>query len=50
MILSTNFLKDYLDLKEYDFDNEADIIKLADQMTLLGNEYDSASKYRKNTN
>ena len=50
MILSTNFLKDYLDLKEYDFDNEADIIKLADQMTLLGNEYDSASKLINATN
>ena len=50
MILSTNFLKDYLDLKDYNFDDEADIIKLADQMTLLGNEYDSASKLINATN
>ena len=50
MILSTNFLKDYLDLKDIDFDDETNIIKLADQMTLLGNEYDSAGKLINATN
>ncbi len=50
MILSTNFLKSYLDLKDIDFDDEANIIKLADQMTLLGNEYDSAGKLINATN
>ena len=39
MILSRNFLKDYLDL-----DDSIDIKTLAEDMTRVGNEYDSAEK------
>ena len=39
MKLSLNFLRDYLEL-----DNDIDIKKLAEDMTNVGNEYDSASK------
>ena len=37
MILSKNFLKDYIDI-------DVDIKKLAEDMTTVGNEYDSAEK------
>lgn len=37
MKLSKNFLKDYLDI-------DVDIKKLAEDMTLIGNEYDEAGK------
>ncbi len=40
MILSTNFLKDYLEL-----DEDIDINELAEKMTSIGNEYDSAKKF-----
>ena len=39
MILSKNFLKDYIDI-----DNELDIKTLAEDMTRVGNEYDLAQK------
>ncbi len=39
MILSTNFLKDYLDL------GDVDLHELAEKMTSLGNEYDSCSPF-----
>ena len=39
MILSTNFLRDYLDI-----DKNIDIHELAENMTKIGNEYDSANK------
>lgn len=37
MILSKNFVKDYVDI-------DIDIKKLAEDMTLVGNEYDDAKK------
>lgn len=37
MILSKNFLKDYVDI-------DVDIKKLAEDMTNIGNEYDEARK------
>lgn len=40
MLLSTNFLKDYIDL-----DDDLTVNKLADDMTSMGNEYDSAGKF-----
>ena len=40
MILSTNFLKDYIDL-----DEDIDIKKIAEDMTRAGNEYDSAEPF-----
>ena len=40
MILSTSFLKDYIDL-----DEDIDIKKLAEDMTKAGNEYDSAEPF-----
>ena len=39
MILSTNFLNDYIDVKDID------VKELADKMTSMGNEYDSAGKF-----
>lgn len=45
MILSTNFLKDYLDL-----DDDINIHELAEKMTSIGNEYDSAKKFIEATN
>ena len=45
MLLSTNFLKDYIDL-----DDDIDVKKLADDMTKMGNEYDSAGKFINATN
>ena len=45
MILSTNFLKDYIDL-----DENIDVKKLAEDMTRVGNEYDSAEKLVPATN
>lgn len=39
MILSTNFLKDYLDI-----DEDIDVTELAEKMTKVGNEYDYAGK------
>ena len=42
MILSTNFLKDYLDI---DFDTKEKIHELAENMTKVGNEYDSEGKF-----
>ena len=45
MLLSTNFLKDYINL-----DDEIDVKKLADDMTKMGNEYDSAGKFINATN
>ena len=47
MILSTNFLKDYLDI---DFDTEEKIHELAENMTKVGNEYDSEGKFISATN
>ena len=47
MILSTNFLKDYLDI---DFDTTDKIHELAENMTKVGNEYDSAKKLIDATN
>ena len=40
MLLSTNFLKDYIDL-----DENINVHDLAESMTKVGNEYDSASKF-----
>lgn len=40
MKLSTNFLKDYIDI---DIDVDVDVKQLAEDMTRVGNEYDSAS-------
>ena len=37
MKLSLNFVKDYIDLPE-----DVDVVKLAEDMTAVGNEYDSA--------
>lgn len=45
MILSTNFLKDYLEL-----DDDINIHELAEKMTSIGNEYDSAKKFIEATN
>ena len=45
MLLSTNFLKYYINL-----DDEIDVKKLADDMTKMGNEYDSAGKFINATN
>ena len=45
MKLSTNFLKDYIDLPE-----DVDIKKLADDMTRIGNEYDSCGNLIDATN
>ncbi len=39
MLLSTNFLKDYLDL-----DDNIDVVELAEKMTKVGNEYDYAGR------
>ncbi len=39
MILSTNFLKDYLDI------GDIDVHELAEKMTAIGNEYDSCGKF-----
>ena len=39
MKLSINFLKDYVDL-----DKDIDVVKLAEDMTNAGNEYDEAGK------
>ena len=47
MILSTNFLKDYLDI---DFDTKEKIHELAENMTKVGNEYDSEGKFIPATN
>lgn len=40
MLLSLNFLRDYIDL-----DEKIDIIDFAEKMTKLGNEYDSAKRF-----
>lgn len=45
MILSTNFLKEYLDL-----DEDIDLHELAEKMTSIGNEYDEAKKFINATN
>ena len=45
MLLSTNFLRDYLDL-----DKDIDVHELAEKMTGVGNEYDSAEKFINATN
>lgn len=45
MILSLNFLRDYLDL-----DKDIDVKEVAEKMTKLGNEYDTASKLINATN
>ena len=45
MILSTNFVKDFIDL-----DNDIDVKKIAEDMTRIGNEYDVAEKLIPATN
>ena len=45
MILSRNFVKDYIDL-----DDDLSIEKIAQDMTRVGNEYDSAEKFINATN
>ena len=45
MKLSTNFVKDYVDIPE-----EIDVKQLAEDMTRVGNEYDSAEKFINVTN
>lgn len=45
MLLSTNFLRDYLDLGK-----DIDVHELAEKMTGVGNEYDSAEKFINATN
>ena len=45
MKLSTNFVKDYVDI-----DDNIDVVTLAENMTRVGNEYDSAEKLVKATN
>ena len=45
MLLSTNFLKDYIDL-----DDNISVHDLAESMTKVGNEYDSASNFINATN
>ena len=45
MILSTNFVKDFIDL-----DEDLDVKKIAEDMTRVGNEYDSAEKLVPATN
>ena len=47
MKLSTNFLKDYVDI---DINSEEDIYNLAEDMTKVGNEYDSQGKLINATN
>mgnify|MGYP001101668316 CR=1 FL=1 len=47
MILSTNFLKDYLNI---DFDTDEKLHELAENMTKVGNEYDSEGKFIPATN
>ncbi len=47
MKLSTNFLKDYLDI---DINNKEELHKLAEDMTKVGNEYDSAENLLNATN
>ena len=47
MKLSTNFLKDYLDL---DINSKGDVKKLAEDMTKVGNEYDSEGMLIEATN
>lgn len=47
MKLSTNFLKDYVDI---DINSEEDIYNLAENMTKVGNEYDSQGKLINATN
>ena len=44
MKLSTNFVKDYIDI------NDIDLKKIAEDMTRVGNEYDSAEKFLGGTN
>ncbi len=44
MILSRNFVKDYIDL-----DDDLDIKTIAEDMTRVGNEYDSAEKFINST-
>ena len=39
MKLSTNFVKDYVDIS---IENEEELKKLAEDMTRVGNEYDSS--------
>ena len=45
MLLSLNFLRDYLDI-----DEDIDVKELAEKMTGVGNEYDSAEKLINATN
>ena len=45
MILSTNFLKDFVDI-----DENLDVKTVAEDMTRVGNEYDSAEKLINSTN
>ena len=45
MLLSTNFLKQYIDL-----DDSIDVKELAEKMTAIGNEYDSAERFINATN
>ena len=45
MILSRNFVKDYIDL-----DDNLDIVTIAEDMTRVGNEYDFAGKFVNATN
>ena len=45
MILSTNFVKDFIDL-----DEDLDVVKIAEDMTRVGSEYDSAGKLVDATN
>ena len=45
MLLSLNFLRDYLDI-----DEDMDVKELAEKMTGVGNEYDSAEKLINATN
>ena len=47
MKLSTNFLKDYLDI---DINSKEDVYKLAEDMTKVGNEYDSEGMLIEATN
>ena len=44
MKLSTNFVKDYIDI------NDIDLKNIAEDMTRVGNEYDSAEKFLGGTN
>ena len=47
MKLSTNFLKDYLDI---DINSKEDVHRLAEDMTKVGNEYDSEGMLIEATN